>query len=281
MSNCARCVAQWEMGAGRWGIGVTPGVRLLYDRHAVLCSGPPVWSISPDCDSVPPDTMRTNADAPARRAELYGLLGDLPDRHRPVAACYPGGRRTAHVHHRKTGAGPERPGTRAGLVHPSQGARPPRPRRPLQPRPRRRLRAGQGRTPARAAANCTSRPTPRRWPRQGCCGLCIDTWVFGERAGRTEMDVFKEMLWHGQVLWGMMVYDSLAASITWPRARSRCRAASARWACPWAAPWPGGLAALDERIKVCVDICCLTDFQALIEPATWTATASTTTCRGC
>jgi hypothetical protein len=25
------------------------------------------------------------------------------------------------------------------------------------------------------------------------------------------------------------------------------------------------LAALDERIKVCVDICCLTDFQALIE----------------
>ena len=24
-------------------------------------------------------------------------------------------------------------------------------------------------------------------------------------------------------------------------------------------------AALDERIKVCVDVCCLTDFQALIE----------------
>src|SRR3990172_2825533 len=43
----------------------------------------------------------------------------------------------------------------------------------------------------------------------GFCGLCMDTWVFGERAKRSELDVFKEMLWKGQVLWGMMVYDSL------------------------------------------------------------------------
>lgn len=45
----------------------------------------------------------------------------------------------------------------------------------------------------------------------GWCGLCFDTWVFGERATRTEMDVFKEMLWKGRVLWGMMVYDSIRA----------------------------------------------------------------------
>src|SRR5690606_41351128 len=41
--------------------------------------------------------------------------------------------------------------------------------------------------------------------------LCFDTWMFGERATRTELDTFKHMLWHGRVLWGMMVYDSLKA----------------------------------------------------------------------
>ncbi len=45
----------------------------------------------------------------------------------------------------------------------------------------------------------------------GYASLCIDTWLFGERRGRTESELFKEMLWHGRVLWGMMVYDSLRA----------------------------------------------------------------------
>ena len=31
--------------------------------------------------------------------------------------------------------------------------------------------------------------------------LCIDTWCFGERGSRSESEVFKEMLWRGQVLW--------------------------------------------------------------------------------
>jgi len=40
---------------------------------------------------------------------------------------------------------------------------------------------------------------------RGYCALCMDTWVFGERHGRTESSVFKEMLWKDRVLWGMMV----------------------------------------------------------------------------
>ncbi|HLV00922.1 MAG TPA: dienelactone hydrolase family protein [Acidobacteriota bacterium] len=95
--------------------------------------------------------------------------------------------------------------------------------------------------------------------------LCIDAWCFGERSHRTEMDTFKEMLWTGSVLWGMMVYDSLRAVdylVTRPDvdpARIGTLGMSMGSTLAW---W---LAALDERIAVCVDICCLTDFQSLID----------------
>jgi hypothetical protein len=45
----------------------------------------------------------------------------------------------------------------------------------------------------------------------GYNALCFDAWIFGERAKRTELETFKDMLWHGQVLWGMMVFDALKA----------------------------------------------------------------------
>lgn len=101
--------------------------------------------------------------------------------------------------------------------------------------------------------------------RLGFHTLCIDHWVFGERAGRTESSVFKEMLWKGQVLWGMMVFDTIRAT---DYAVSRpdvdpARIASLGMSMGSTMAW--WHAALDERVKVCVDICCLTDFQALIE----------------
>ena len=99
----------------------------------------------------------------------------------------------------------------------------------------------------------------------GYCALCIDHWAFGERSAHTEMDLFKEMLWKGQVLWGMMVYDSLRALDyleTRPEVDPK-RSATLGMSMGSTMAW--WLAALDERIKVCVDICCLTDFQALLE----------------
>jgi hypothetical protein len=38
----------------------------------------------------------------------------------------------------------------------------------------------------------------------GCSALCIDAWAFGERRGRSESEIFKHMLWSGQVMWGMV-----------------------------------------------------------------------------
>lgn len=99
----------------------------------------------------------------------------------------------------------------------------------------------------------------------GYCALCIDHWVFGERSTRTELETFKEMLWKGQVLWGMMVYDSLRALdylVTRPEVDPR-RIATLGMSMGSTMAW--WAAALDDRLKVCVDICCLTDFQALIE----------------
>lgn len=94
--------------------------------------------------------------------------------------------------------------------------------------------------------------------------LCIDSWNFGERRGRTELALFKDMLWHGQVLWGMMVYDSIKAvdylltrdDVNHDRIGTLGKSMGSTMA--W---W---LAALDERVMVCVDICCLTDFEELI-----------------
>jgi len=99
----------------------------------------------------------------------------------------------------------------------------------------------------------------------GYCVLCIDQWIFGERSGRGESEFFKETLWRGQCLWGMMVYDSLRAldylcqrpEVDTSRIAAIGMSMGSTMSC-----W---VSALDTRIKACADICCLTDFDALIE----------------
>jgi len=95
--------------------------------------------------------------------------------------------------------------------------------------------------------------------------LAIDAWNFGERRGRAESALFKEMLWNGRVLWGMMVFDTVRAT-DYLVSRDDVdpeRIASMGLSMGSTMAW--WHAALDERVKVCVDLCCLTDFHALIE----------------
>jgi dienelactone hydrolase len=98
----------------------------------------------------------------------------------------------------------------------------------------------------------------------GYAVLCIDTWAFGERRGRSEGEIFRDMLWVGQVMWGMMVYDSLRAIdylVTRPDIdadRIGTLGISMGSTMAW---W---VAALDPRVTVCIDLCCLSDFDALI-----------------
>lgn len=99
----------------------------------------------------------------------------------------------------------------------------------------------------------------------GYNALCFDAWVFGERATRSEGNVFKDMLWRGQVLWGMMVYDALKAVdylVSRPDVDVDRLATVGMSMGSSMAQWVG---ALDPRLKVVVDICSLTDWHTLSE----------------
>lgn len=105
---------------------------------------------------------------------------------------------------------------------------------------------------------------------KGLVTLAIDSWCFGEREheadGRVgEENAFKLMLWRGQVLFGMMLFDEIRA-LDYLASRPEVDAqrlgvlgmsmgATKAW-------W---LAALDPRLKLCMDVCCLTDFEELIK----------------
>jgi acetyl esterase/lipase len=202
--------------------------------------------------------------AESRRRELYELMGDLPDRHRPISSK----QRSEE--------------TRDGYVLetweldlngfepvPAYVARP---------------HTSRGRMPAvlfnhshgggykigkqefiEGRSYLQPEPYAKVFTDLGYVGVSIDHWVFGERSGTTEADMFKAMLWQGQVMWGMMVYDSLRA-VDWLLGRSDVdpsRIATLGISMGSTMAW--WLAALDERIKVTVDICCLTDFHTLLE----------------
>lgn len=107
-------------------------------------------------------------------------------------------------------------------------------------------------------------PYAEELAKAGIAALAIDAWNFGERRGRTESELFKEMLWQGRVLWGMMVYDSIKA-VDYLHTRDDVdteRIATLGMSMGSTMSW--WTAALDTRIKVCIDICGLTDFHELI-----------------
>lgn len=101
--------------------------------------------------------------------------------------------------------------------------------------------------------------------RAGYAGLCLDMWAFGERRGKTELDLFKEMLWNGQVMFGMMLYDNFRALDYLVKREDIDSKRIGTMGMSMGSTMSWWLAALDSRIKVCVDLCCLTDFQSLIE----------------
>ncbi|HEX7895974.1 MAG TPA: alpha/beta hydrolase family protein [Terriglobales bacterium] len=105
---------------------------------------------------------------------------------------------------------------------------------------------------------------------KGLVTLAIDSWCFGERKherdGKTgEEDAFKLMLWNGQVLYGMMMFDEFRALdylASRPEVDPQRLGAFGMSMGATKAWW---LAALDPRVKVCMDVCCLTDYQELIK----------------
>lgn len=105
---------------------------------------------------------------------------------------------------------------------------------------------------------------------KGLVTLAIDSWCFGERQHEKdghagEEDAFKLMLWRGQVLFGMMLFDEFRALdylASRPEVDPQRLAAFGMSMGATKAWW---LAALDPRVKLCMDVCCLTDFEELIK----------------
>jgi hypothetical protein len=207
--------------------------------------------------------VRAYRDAASRRRVLYSMLGDLPDRDRPLSA--------------RVRSQEERDGYLLETLEldlngietaPAYLARP---------------RAAKGRLPAvlynhshgggytigkkellEGREYLQKPPYAKPLTDAGYVVLCIDHWVFGERSHTTEADTFKAMLWQGQVLWGMMVYDSLRAMdylVSRPDVDASRVATLGMSMGSTMAFW---LAALDERVKVTVDICCQTEFHTLV-----------------
>ena len=203
----------------------------------------------------------------ARRQALWGLLGDLPPRDRPITARTLStergdGYKLEHLELDLNGIEPvpallllpdKRPAKAPGLVyiHAHGGT---------YELGKEELVRGRRVLPAYAPVLAE----------QGIVALAIDSWCFSERKhkpdGRQgEHDTFKEMLWRGRVLWGMMMYDEVRA-LDYLLGRPEVDPARVgAFGISMGSTKAWWLAALDPRVALCVDLCCLTDYEELIK----------------
>jgi dienelactone hydrolase len=223
-------------------------------------------SISPFAPDDAPQSKTPSppAQSAARRRELYAMLGDLPARDKPIS-----GKKRNEA---------ERDGyvletwdlDLNGLENvPAYVARP---------------KGAAGRLPAvvfnhshgggykigktefiEGRSYLQPVPYAKELTGLGYVAISVDHWVFGERSHTTEADTFKAMLWQGQVLWGMMVYDSLRALDFLLQRADVDPSRIATLGISMGSSMAQWLAALDERVKVTVDICCLTEFHTLLK----------------
>jgi hypothetical protein len=217
-----------------------------------------------------PEPEKTRAEFAAfqarRRKELWGLLGDLPWRHKPgpaklLATEKHDGYTLERLVLDLNGVEP----VPALLLIPDKRA----PRAPgllyihwhagMYDLGKEQLLTGIEAQPAYAPV-CAEK---------GLVTLAIDSWCFGERKHEEdgnvgEVSAFKSMIWNGQVLYGMMMFDEFRA-LDYLASRPEVNAdflgvlgmsmgSTKAW-------W---LAALDPRVRLCMDVCCLTDFQELV-----------------
>lgn len=206
---------------------------------------------------------RTLQSPLAQRKLLYSLLGDLPNRHRPIrASLIKKEERETYVLEKLTLDLNGIEDVPALFTRPRNGA---------APFPTILYNHAHGgdyllgkRELIDARKEVLQPPYAEELARRGIACLCIDQWNFGERHGRTEQELFKEMLWKGQVLWGKMVYDNLRALDYLARRPDVDSQRMGTLGLSMGALMAWWTAALDTRIKVTVDMCCMTDFHELI-----------------
>ncbi len=203
-------------------------------------------------------------DKEARRSELYGLLGDLPDRSADISASKVAEeRRDSYVLEKLV------LGLNGVEDVPAYFVRPHNASGPLPTvlyNHAHGLNYDLGKDELLNGRSALQDPPyAEALTQAGYAALCFDAWGFCERKGRTESEIFKEMLWTGRVMWGMMVYDSIRA-IDYLVSRSDVDAGRiATFGISMGSTMGWWLAGLDTRVSVCIDMCCLSDFQAIID----------------
>lgn len=232
-------------------------------RRTLFQAGAGAMLLASQAPSARAKPKEKSAEA-ARRAELYGLMGKLPPRARKVSAQL--------VSTEDRGAY-----TLEKLVLDLNGEEPAaayfaKPKGAAGPLPTVLFNHSHGggyqigKTEFIEGRQYLSNPSYAEFLTSlGYNALCFDHWIFGERATRTELDFFKETLWQGRVLWGMMVYDSLKAVdylLSRPDVDNRRLGTVGMSMGSSTAQWVG---ALEPSLKVVVDICCLTDWHTLVE----------------
>jgi len=198
-----------------------------------------------------------------RRDELWSLLGELPDRARPVTAesADSGDHPLYSIEHLVLDLnGLEK--VPAYFIKPKAG------KAPYPVVLYNHAHGGRydvGRDELIRGGDALQKPPyAEALAKMGVASLAIDHWAFGARSTRTESELFKYFLWSGRVLWGMMVFDSVRA-IDYLASRAdvdKKRIATLGMSMGSTMAW--WLAALDTRISLCVDICCMTEFHALV-----------------
>ena len=237
-------------------------VIIVFVMHS--CVSHRTSSINKSSMNLKTNTAMSPINKEARRKELYILLGKLPDRHRPMSVKLISREETDEMITEK-------------LLLDINGFE-------LVPAYFTKPKNSKGKIPVilfnhshfgeyevgkeefvKGRKEMQKPPYAVALARAGYAGLCIDSWAFGERHGLSEMEMFKDMLWKGQVMWGMMVYDNLRALDYLDLREDIDNKRIGTMGMSMGSTMSWWLAALDERIKVCVDLCCLTDFQSLIE----------------
>lgn len=223
--------------------------------------------LSAEAAAIPDRETNFPAYQAARRKQLWGLLGDLPAQREPTATLIKKEKRDGYTLEHLTLDLNGEQSVPAILLIPDNVKTPAPAMHYIHwhggnyPTGKEELITGRKVLPAYAPV----------YAEKGIVALAIDSWCFGERipypdhGSRGESDTFKEMLWNGRVLFGMMMFDEWQAlnylcsrpevDVNRIGAFGISMGSTKAW-------W---LAALDERIKCCIDLCCLTDFQALIK----------------
>lgn len=218
-----------------------------------------------DASSRHEDANRFAAYQKRRRQELWGLLGDLPARRAPEARLLKTEKRSGflleYLELNLNGIEP----VQALLLLPEKRS---------EPAPGLLYIHAHGGTyevgkEELLQGRDVMQPYAPVCAEKGLVTLAIDSWCFSSRrhkqdGQRGEHDTFKEMLWRGRVLWGMMLFDEVQALgylASRPEVDPQRMAAFGLSMGSTKAWW---LAALDPRVSVCVDLCCLTDYEELI-----------------